>query len=735
MDEDELDTSNLQAHVVTPSARQKLLFDQNPCNPSSVGSSSSNTRSVDAETLISDLGRLAPSVAKDFVPKASAERDLVFRLINDVDFQGDEESYITMSYVWQKVQRDAPRKMVSPVGDLPFGWVTTVEQFPLPTSKGMFLGILEEREENEGLWFDQVCINQEDDEEKAIAVGAIDTIYRNARQVIVALDDIAATEHEVLFLRHYIPQYEASDLPLNSHPNRGLTPPFMQKYASFRSFLERILNSMWFERAWCAHEMRTGRNHIFLVPCVSGEGDEEHTLIRVTDAFFLHMLVLASELKNITSTQQTQIRSLLEHFGRASLREEQDTLALQRHESIIPSIPEPIPYIPLVAEIFRMKAGGNPRLPEHLRRLDANRDKTSIALNASGLPLALKPPSPLQRPATEDECLRRLLLVGLAARDPVTLCTTGTPLQLHDGSISWLCRPTALDLPTTHQRPPRQFPKKTGQITQGSDGRAEYTQLDLIFPDLPHRTQPNPHFPALVHRAREFIDIGIQYQVQSHTMWNMWQTPNHPRGPAMRNTFIQTLACVFECGPQWLLDISTNLAASTSTSLTLPPHVLETLFNPQLLVQNYIHIPDARSALSILLSLLSILIAQAIPWASHATERTHGPLIISTPPLPPTPDFPHHRPSGKAIVFAPFEHSKALLVAVPDAVKGQEYEALARGWILTPMNVYTGSSSPHQIVSWTLQGKGVLFGDSVFSQGLSAGLGPKCHRVYGPGAS
>lgn len=122
------------------------------------------------------------------------------------------------------------------------------------------------------------------------------------------------------------------------------------------------------------------------------------------------------------------------------------------------------------------------------------------------------------------------------------------------------------------------------------------------------------------------------------------------------------------------------------------------------------------------------MLISGIPWASGATERTHGPLIVSAP----TPPYLSIDPSygGKAIIFAPFEHSKTLLIAVPDAVKNAEYDGLARAWVLTSMNPYTGS--PKTDVSWTLQSKGVLFGDGNFNAGLSRSGETRWHRVYGP---
>ncbi|KAF2449635.1 hypothetical protein P171DRAFT_451796 [Karstenula rhodostoma CBS 690.94] len=726
VDELDFDTSNIHAHLVSPGVKQALLYPQQPQH----GHESHDEAGT---SLLADLHRLAPSVAKHFLSRPSIRDDVAFRLINDAYPEGEEDSYIAMSYVWYKVSRDIPKKLISPVGDLPFGWVQTVEQVPLPTTKGMFQAVLNERRAGEGLWFDQVCINQEDEIEKALAIGAMDSIYRNARIVVAALDDVSITVGELHHLEQYYHQYVFSDLPLDQHPNRGLNPPVMQQYPWLRSLVERILGSMWFERAWCAHELRMGRSHVFLVPCDIEDGeDSASTVVRFTGGFFVHMLVLASEVVTSSATQQ-QIMSLLRLFSNSYPYYEQEALAVrdpygEPRPSLLRSL------VPAISEIFNMKAGGNPRLPEYVRRLDANRDKTSIVLNVASTPLVLKSPSPLQRPAIEDECLRQLLLVGLAARDPVTLCTTGAPLQLHDGSISWLCKPTPLDQPSSYSTPPPAFPQTVNTITQGSDGRVEYVQLDLIFLDLPYRAQPNPNFSAMVRRAGEFIDLCIQCQVQSHTLWNLAQTPTHPRAPAMRNIFIQTLACVFGCGAAWLLDVVSQPSFSQSVS-GLDPAALDVLFNPQVIVHTYVNLPF----FSALLRIVGTFIAHGIPWASTASERTHGPLVVSAPSPSQQTSAPDLPALGKSLIFAPFAHSKTLLVAVPAAVQSLDYAALARGWILTPSNPYTGTGtwrgSPKATVSWVLRGKAIVFGEDAFNGGL-AGSGRESvmnHRVYGPG--
>ncbi|KAF2853102.1 hypothetical protein T440DRAFT_318673 [Plenodomus tracheiphilus IPT5] len=728
IDGDELNISSLQVRLVESPTREALLRKRTPW--------SDLENQSDSTTLLSDLNRLAPSLAKDIVSKDLVDNAFPFRLINDVDHQGEEEGYIAMSYCWKRVAPNTPRRVVTPVGDLPFGWTKEIEQFPLPTSPAIFQAILQERESGEGLWYDQVSINQDDDVEKAATIGSIDTIFKNARTVVVSLDDICITDSEEQFLQYYVEPYSHSGLPSYQQPHSGIEPPFMQQNSAFRSFCERILSSEWFDRAWCAHEMRMGHNHIFLVPCSENLEDEVSTIFRFTGEFLYHILVLASELADLTPAVRLRLQSLLEILQRKPKAAEHDALAVQRYDEQQTLIPDERSLTSLIVDTFSMKASGNPSLPEHLRQLDANRDKTCIALNASGLPLAMAPRNAFSRPDIEDECLRSLLLVALASRDPASLCSTGPPLRLHDGSVSWLCRPTSLD--NHARRPsPRRINKLASTITQATDGRAEYAQLDLVFLDLPHRAQPNPNFPLLVTRARRFIDVCIQYQIPGSGLWSFSRSSNHPRTLTLRNCFIQALSCIFDCGVQWLLEISSNMQLPDCP--VMDAYTIDVLLNPHLIVENYVLLEEGQLALSQLLTFISALIASGIPWASGASESTHGPLIVSAS----TPSWSHNYPNthlssssssgnGIALIFAPFEHSRTLLVAVPNAIKNTAYNGLARGWILTSMNPFTGN--PKTSVSWTLQSKGVVFGNVRFHAALE-GCGEadvRNHRVYGP---
>jgi hypothetical protein len=248
LDEDELDTSYLHTRIIKSRARERLLSRHRRFD------SCSTEVNFDAISLLSNLNNLAPSVAKDFTVKQNAVDATPLRLLNDVGFEGEEDGYIALSYCRKKINIETPKRVITPIA---FGWSTEEDQFPIPTSNIVFQAVLREKRVGEGLWFDQVSINQEDEAERVASIGAIDIIYKNARAVVVALDDIAVSPDEEQFLRYYVEQYSYSELPHNLQPSAGLSPPFMRQHPLLWSFLERILSSTWFDRAWkqsCFHD-------------------------------------------------------------------------------------------------------------------------------------------------------------------------------------------------------------------------------------------------------------------------------------------------------------------------------------------------------------------------------------------------------------------------------------------------------------------------------------------------
>jgi len=144
---------------------------------------------------------------------------------------------------------------------------------------------------------DQLCIDQKNKTEKSVSVAAMDTLYRSADWVIIALLDIEVHLAQQAFLRDFIKDYEDPAHEFGATPHWGESPPYFQKHPVFPRFFYTIFQSRWFTRAWCSHEMELGENHIFYVPCqpLEDTGDVNE-LFSFTATFLWDMLVLSAEI-------------------------------------------------------------------------------------------------------------------------------------------------------------------------------------------------------------------------------------------------------------------------------------------------------------------------------------------------------------------------------------------------------------------------------------------------------
>jgi hypothetical protein len=111
------------------------------------------------------------------------------------------------------------------------------------------------------VWIDTICINQEDDVEKASQVKKMRDIYYNASAVQVYLVDAPSSWLAVPFLHHILRSYGASKTECSSTMIEMLLRKKKDKWLRARidSLLE-LLSNDWFERAWVIQEFVTARN-------------------------------------------------------------------------------------------------------------------------------------------------------------------------------------------------------------------------------------------------------------------------------------------------------------------------------------------------------------------------------------------------------------------------------------------------------------------------------------------
>lgn len=217
-------------HIVPEANRSKLFHD-------ALQSMDANRR---AESLLARMKELNPTKADSFKAKRVAIDTVPFRLLCSrrskilTEEKAEVPSFIALSYCWH-----GP--------DWSLAGNSTKEAWPI--SNIMIRTLFGSRQsEEEGIWIDQHCINQDDQEEKQVAIAAMDVIYRSARRVIVVLEDVALHWLEERTLQFFVKNYME---------NSNWKPDPLQTLVLTHAFY-KIISARWFSRAWCAHEFRVG---------------------------------------------------------------------------------------------------------------------------------------------------------------------------------------------------------------------------------------------------------------------------------------------------------------------------------------------------------------------------------------------------------------------------------------------------------------------------------------------
>lgn len=688
------------------------------------------------------LKELAPPTAQQFHLKSDPVEDLTMRLWAQRESpKMREDSYLALSYCWD-TQKYPPRDGV---------------KYPLPVSPLMFSALAAERgARTTGVWIDQLCIDQKNPDEKTVSVGAMDTVYRCARWVVVALLDIEVHLAQQRFLREFIKDYEDASHGIGETPHRGESPPYFEKYPVLRHFLHTILDSRWFTRAWCSHEMEIGENHLFCIPCQLMEDTGEMTEMFSFSATFLwDLLVLSGEVPPGNDAARFLKDKLMKIFD----MQQRVTRALQQVKGEETEDDKRIqPYTALIGDIFELGAGGDPGLPPDLRASSANLDKMSIILNILGTGLSVIPHD--NDIVTERESLRHLLVLSLAADDPTVLCTMGQHFNFSSrpNALSWLSKSSYIDLgcgPLRRTRLPGLMAplSRSIRIDQSTDLR--WVSLDvfaLISPRPPAeryrnlatsltekcvrcRGAPGPfgdegaecagktdlesRFMAIVMEIQSEWGPGPLYQYWlSETFFGAW-----------RQRFNLTVACAIECGIPWML--------GTAKKCGFPrPDVLEAKIRSFLHGDDFDQLEDATWQES---EDGQTSVAAVLSWANWAVtwgvNRPHGRNAEYFPTL-----FPHGD-GGNAMVF--ILNDALLQIVMPCPLLPDDYSRLYRIWLRQAKDdpLYE-KMMQGQTPEWFMRSKAMLFTDvdakdTVVSMGSAGNGAPGWRfrdgvRVYGP---
>ncbi|KAH7068387.1 heterokaryon incompatibility protein-domain-containing protein [Paraphoma chrysanthemicola] len=531
--------------TITKSNTQQLL---------STASALSQSRKSEAAAIISRLKELNPAVAKQFRPKEDALSRLSLRLISpQVPACGTVPSFVAVSYCWHSpewVVASAAKPIVP-------GW---------KISKPMVDALmgLEFRASEEGVWLDQLCIDQGNEKDKKIHIGAMDVIYRSSRRVVILLEDIQLSEDEERAGRTYATFYEEGCREVKKRDIKGrakeefidgMFPRQEKKYqdrgqghilAAAESFTLKLLGARWFSRAWCAHESRMAPyqppNNALLL-CYGHLGKIVSFEFRFIHymSFYLSFVLPDMRQQMIEPDYQHLMndpdpKSLRERCWRINRR-----MAMER------------PNVSSMQHLVDVLSSGCSR----------KGDLISIALNMSSIPLYYKGDV-----TTVEDVIWLFSLLVLATGDVVPLVVEGSKLKITHGKrkkiLSWANYPHqgVLD---------ERLPITDSSLITGVT--RDYIELDLlIFKSLPSiPSGESLNLSSRIITQHKLTDIAQDFRMAAdqqvrRTVETMKYDlgSNKSDNPGIFTNFHQVwLAQAIDCGLDWILRLPGVLREGT----------------------------------------------------------------------------------------------------------------------------------------------------------------------------
>lgn len=527
----------------------------------------------EAADVMGRLKWLSPRSVDAFAMKTGSRNALVFRLLfprqrSDESKKTERvvEGYYALSYRWQN-HAEAPNPRVTNCKKYEVG-IPPEKFIASPVSDAMLEAIMEElpegREGDYGLWCDQVCIDESNDEERNTAVGMMDSIYRAAAKVIIALDDVEIAVEEIDALIDFSAWHDY-------HTRNGRIPEdedlyYMRDKPRLRSCVEKIIYSEYFDRAWCAHEFELAVDRIVLVRTQQMDSRGRLKVVRIEDDK-LHSLMLLLTLldKQVLNPAQASRRVNVELLASRADRDDPEVHSQFVHD------------MQTLALVVSMKAGGDPTLPVDRRPYSAVRDKMSIMLNASDM--ALVPSASL----AIDELPIKLAyariyeyisLLMLAAGNPLILTTSSLPIPATTTQESWLRKFWLLDagIDASLPRLPRPLP-----VRVDPEPGCRWIEMDLLFPAGSEGGLLHTASDKFVRHATNFVADFRANQplvIENDTdisISNTSATDLESSALVSRREYITHLiACILECRWTWGYGPIPAGATTPSPSTTSP---------------------------------------------------------------------------------------------------------------------------------------------------------------------
>ena len=409
------------------------------------------------------------------------------------------------------------------------------------------------------------------------------------------------------------------------------------------------------------------------------------------------------------------VKPALHAFFRDRCNLKGDLTSLQSHHGNFTTV---------VAEVFGMEAGGDPRIPARQRAADAMKDKISIILNTMECGLALN--AGIRDPTvslTKSECQYMLVMLALAARDPGALCSVGPPMHFggqHEAlsptaSSTWLFEPTNVDSGLNNYRTLNRLPENA-LVTTHVD-LEHYVQLDLKFP-TPSKVCRPLDTEATTKLARYFTEVCARRKVgRNRPRYLVADKAAERHFGTMLDVYVQTLACVFECGPDWMEQVCHRYGVSRwKQDLQGAYELLIALKNTD---GRWPETAWSDQSAGFIMDFVNFLIIRGMPQRQIIHYEEWRPIWVAT------------EGGGMVLTFVP---PGDIRTAVPAALLDPDYVHLARLWVLKARpSFYQHDGQQQQEESWTLLGKSVLFSDDTAIEHLQGRGGDwrKQQKVFG----
>lgn len=528
--------------VLSPSNKQALL---------SAASEETLRRQAEANTILASLKQLNPIIAKHFHPKQTAIADLTLRMLcSHAPAPGVElvvPSFIVISYCWHY----PGEWTLAPAGQaqqLKPGW---------EISQPMADAVLSLRTcPDEGVWLDRLCIKQSDESEKAVAVGAMDVVYRSARRLLILLEDVQLDAGEEEAAVTYAGFYEDMRRFIVDNGIEGAEREELIRRSKYsvgregepdeevvqnlwedgRRFAKKLLTARWFSRAWGAHESRVlthpvkGNNPLFL--CFGADGRVLSFEFRFVHYHTLRLFNAepwpsSFEFTDFNDPNPVSIRQLFTRLQRLRSDPVESGLSLMQ-------------YLDGITSLGCLK----------------KEDMVSMILNMARLPLFYS-----GHLNTCEDVVWVVTLLAIASGDVLPLVTQGIKLKVPENDrtkaiVSWVDQPRVL---TSRKQIPLVDSRSITAVTK------EYIELDiLLFTDLPKKpSQASLGKASALAKAHSlntlnhYLSTGYPEQVQN--------AHKYRQSHSYLQDFTQTwLALALDCGIDWIKRLLSLLIEQTA---------------------------------------------------------------------------------------------------------------------------------------------------------------------------